>query len=248
MIKGGNKDGHRVYVIKRDLTEPDRIVGELLQLGGYLKLIELRLEDCVDEIDAQKVLGYALFKDGKNAKLSYPLEKFNYDVFGRSFHNGCFIQRMREKAASLSNALFVKGIVTSLLEENGTIKGVQYKNKAGEEIQAYAPLTIVCDGCFLNLRRSLCSPKVDILSCFVGLILENFELPFPNHGHFVLGDPSPILFNTISSTEVRCLVNVPEKRVLSITNGKMANYSKDYGGFPGIYELYVGHKLRFIFY
>lgn len=38
------KDGRRVHVIERDLREPDRIVGELLQPGGYLKLIELGLE------------------------------------------------------------------------------------------------------------------------------------------------------------------------------------------------------------
>lgn len=57
--------------------------------------------DCVNEIDAQKVFGYALYKDGKNAKLSYPLEKFPADVAGRSFHNGRFIQRLRKKAASL---------------------------------------------------------------------------------------------------------------------------------------------------
>lgn len=57
--------------------------------------------DCVQEIDAQQVFGYALFKDGKNTRLSYPLEKFHSDVSGRSFHNGRFIQRMREKAASL---------------------------------------------------------------------------------------------------------------------------------------------------
>ncbi|ONL95391.1 Squalene epoxidase 1 [Zea mays] len=95
------KDGRRVHVIERDLTEPDRIVGELLQPGGYLKLIELGLQDCVEEIDAQRVLGYALFKDGRNTKLAYPLEKFHSDVAGRSFHNGRFIQRMRQKAASL---------------------------------------------------------------------------------------------------------------------------------------------------
>lgn len=53
-----------------------------------------------------------------------------------------------------------QGSVTSLFEENGTIKGVQYKTKTGEETKAYAPLTIVCDGCFSNLRRSLCKPKV----------------------------------------------------------------------------------------
>ncbi|KAF6170761.1 hypothetical protein GIB67_015713 [Kingdonia uniflora] len=168
------KDGHRVHAIERDLTEVDRIVIELLQPGGYLKLIVLGIEDCVDEIDSQRVLGYALFKDGKNAKLSYPWEKFVFDVSGRIFHNGHFIQRI---------VWLEQGTVTYLLEENGTIKGVQYKNKAGEEIKAYAPLTIV-----------------DIPSCFVGLILENCELPFPSHGH-VIGDPSPILFYPINSTE-----------------------------------------------
>ena len=53
-----------------------------------------------------------------------------------------------------------QGTVTSLLEEDGTVKGVQYKTKDGQELKAYAPLTIVCDGCFSNLRRSLCNPKV----------------------------------------------------------------------------------------
>lgn len=221
------KDGRRVHVIERDLKEPDRIVGELLQPGGYLKLIELGLEDCVEEIDAQRVLGYALFKDGKNTRLSYPLEKFHTDVSGRSFHNGRFIQRMREKAATLPNVRLEQGTVTSLLEEDGTVKGVQYKTKDGQELKAYAPLTIVCDGCFSNLRRSLCNPKVDVPSCFVGLILENCQLPFENHGHVILADPSPILFYPISSTEVRCLVDVPGQKVPSIANGEMANYLKN---------------------
>lgn len=44
MLLNGLQDGRRVHVIERDLTEPDRIVGELLQPGGYLKLIELGLE------------------------------------------------------------------------------------------------------------------------------------------------------------------------------------------------------------
>ena len=33
-----------MHVIERDLSLQDRIVGELLQPGGYLKLIELGLE------------------------------------------------------------------------------------------------------------------------------------------------------------------------------------------------------------
>lgn len=220
------KDGRRVHVIERDLSEQDRIVGELLQPGGYLKLMELGLEDCVEKIDSQRVFGYALFKDGKNTRLSYPLEKFHTDVSGRGFHNGRFIQRMREKAASLHNVQLEQGAVTSLVEENGIIKGVRYKSKAGEELCAYAPLTIVCDGCFSNLRRSLCKPKIDVPSCFVGLVLENCQLPYENHGHVILGDPSPILFYPISTTEVRCLVDIPGEKVPSISNGEMAKYLK----------------------
>ncbi|KAJ9159319.1 hypothetical protein P3X46_024830 [Hevea brasiliensis] len=221
------KDGRRVQVIERDLNKPDRIVGELLQPGGYLKLIELGLEDCVEDIDAQQVFGYALYKGGRSTKLSYPLQSFDSNVSGRSFHNGRFIQRMREKAASLSNVRLEEGTVTSLLEVKGTIKGVQYKTKSGRELTAHAPLTIVCDGCFSNLRRSLCNPKVDIPSCFVALILENCELPYPNHGHVILADPSPILFYRISSSEIRCLVDIPAGQKLpSISNGEMANYLK----------------------
>lgn len=38
------RDGRRVTVVERDMKEPDRIVGELLQPGGYLALKELGLE------------------------------------------------------------------------------------------------------------------------------------------------------------------------------------------------------------
>lgn len=33
-----------MHAIERDLSEPDRIVGELLQPGGYLKLVELGIQ------------------------------------------------------------------------------------------------------------------------------------------------------------------------------------------------------------
>ncbi|KAF2283798.1 hypothetical protein GH714_015963 [Hevea brasiliensis] len=199
------KEGRQVHMIERDLTEPDRIVGELLQPGGYLKLIELGLEDCVEEIDAQRVLGYALFKN-------------------------------------------VQGTVTSLLEENGTIRGVQYKTKDGQELRAYAPLTVICDGCFSNLRRSLCNPKVDVPSCFVGLVLENCQLPFANHGHVILADPSPILFYPISSTEVRCLVDIPGQKVPPIANGEMAKYLKDVSASGIIFPIIKAEGVRQMFF
>lgn len=134
---------------------------------------------------------------------------------------------MREKASSLPNVKLEQRIVTSLLKENGTIKGVNYKNKSGQEFTTKVPLTIVCDGYFSNLRRSLCNPKVEVPSHYVGLILENCNLPYENHGHVILGDPSPILFYPISSVEIRCLVDVPGQKTLpSVGNGEMANYLK----------------------
>lgn len=57
--------------------------------------------DCVEEIDAQRIYGYTFFKGRQSTMLSYPLEKYGSHVAGRSFHNGRFVQRMREKAASL---------------------------------------------------------------------------------------------------------------------------------------------------
>lgn len=49
------QDGRRVLLLERDLTQPDRIVGELLQPGGYLMLKRLGLEHTLEGIDAQKV-------------------------------------------------------------------------------------------------------------------------------------------------------------------------------------------------
>lgn len=72
-----------------------------LNQTAYDILMYVISADCVEEIDAQRVFGYAIFKDGKDTKVSYPLENFQADVAGRSFHNGRFIQRMRKKAASL---------------------------------------------------------------------------------------------------------------------------------------------------
>lgn len=43
-----SRDGRKVTVIERDLKEPDRIVGELLQPGGFKALRDLGLEgECV---------------------------------------------------------------------------------------------------------------------------------------------------------------------------------------------------------
>ena len=49
------QSGRKVLLLERDLSQPDRIVGELLQPGGYLMLKRLGLAHVLDNIDAQKV-------------------------------------------------------------------------------------------------------------------------------------------------------------------------------------------------
>ena len=52
------QDGRKVFVIERDLREPDRIVGELLQPGGYLKLAELGLTGMCHYVFCFRILIY----------------------------------------------------------------------------------------------------------------------------------------------------------------------------------------------
>lgn len=55
-----------MLLIERDLKQPDRIIGELLQPGGYLMLKRLGLAHCVDGIDAQKASQLFLSCDAGN--------------------------------------------------------------------------------------------------------------------------------------------------------------------------------------
>ncbi|KAG2429450.1 hypothetical protein HYH02_014032 [Chlamydomonas schloesseri] len=221
------KDGRRVLLLERDLTQPDRIVGELLQPGGYLQLKRLGLEGCVEGIDAVKVHGYALFKGERQAVVRYPVEGYSADVAGRSFHHGRFIQKLRAAAASCPSVTVRQGLVKRLVNDKGgewqegeVVTGVVYRHlPAGPEGAqpvercARGHLTLVCDGMYSNLRKHLSTPKIAHPSFFVGLRLTNCSLPVPNHGHVVLARPSPILFYPISSTEVRCLVDVPGEKL-----------------------------------
>lgn len=96
----------------------------------------------------------------------------------------------------------------------------------------------------LDFLRALLALQVDVPSCFVGLVLENCKLPYPNHGHVILADPSPILFYPISSTEIRCLVDVPGKKIPSIANGELANYLKT-SVAP---QVYLAFKIHYTYF
>lgn len=206
-----SRDGRKVTVIERDLQEPDRILGEYLQPGGYHVLKDLGLEDTVEGIDAQFVHGYVVHdRESKSDVLvPYPLLEDNRVQSGRAFHHGRFIMSLRKAAMAEPNTRFIEGSVLQLLEEDDAVVGVQYRDKETGDIQElHAPLTVVADGLFSKFRKNLTSSKVSVSSHFVGFLMENAPQFKANHAELLLVNPSPVLIYQISSNETRVLVDV----------------------------------------
>jgi len=153
---------------------------------------------------------------------------------GRSFHHGLFIQNLRRKAQSAKGVALVEATVNELLEdEAGTIVGVKATPRkasadddASEPLHYRAKLTIVADGCMSKFRRALLPSHIvpTTRSHFVGLVLEDADLPAPHHGHVILGkaDPAnppapvaegvpslgPVLVYQLATHDTRMLVDV----------------------------------------
>lgn len=207
-----SRDGRKVMVIERDLKEPDRIVGEFLQPGGFLALKDLGLEDAVEGIDAQISHGYEI-NDQEN-KLSvlipYPLSENNQVQTGRVFHHGRFIMNLRKAAMAEPNAKFIEGVVLQLLEEDDAVVGVQYRDReTGDIKELRAPLTVVADGLFSKFRKNLISSKVSVSSHLVGFLMKRVPQFKANHAEIILVDSGTFLLYNISSNETRALVVIP---------------------------------------
>lgn len=227
--------GRSVLLLERDLSEPDRIVGELLQPGGCLALQKIGIDDALEGIDATACEGYEVFWGDKSVRIPYPEESKTMiwsdgterKQEGRSFHHGRFIQNLRKKAAGQEAVTLVEATVNDLLEdENGQITGIKATPRDSSPLDFKASLTIVADGCMSKFRRQLLPSHVTPItrSHFVGLVLEDPELPSPHHGHVILGkaDPSnptppsdldtpslgPVLVYQLATHETRMLVDV----------------------------------------
>ncbi|XP_030366702.1 squalene monooxygenase isoform X1 [Strigops habroptila] len=206
-----SRDGRKVTVIERDLKEPDRIVGELLQPGGFKALRDLGLEDAVEGIDSQTVNGYIIhdIESKSEVEIPYPTSEDGHVASGRAFHHGQFIMGLRRAAMAEPNARFIEGTVVELLEEDDCVVGVQYKDKeTGDTKELHAPLTVVADGLFSKFRKNLVPNKVTVSSHFVGCILKDAPQFKANYAELVLAKPSPVLIYQISSTETRVLVDI----------------------------------------
>lgn len=228
--------GWKVLVVERDMSEPDRIVGELLQPGGVDALHKLGMEQALEGIDAVTIKGYEVIYEGKPVEVPYTQSRT-----GRGFHHGRFVMNLR-KVAKEKGVKFLEATVNSVVQEEvpepdpksdqktpdlGQVFGVNAtEKKTGKKMEILAPVTIIADGITSKFRKSF-TPEVPVVrSHFVGLILKGIQdvLPAPQHGHVVIGtDHQPILMYQIDSNETRILCDV-QGPLPSISSGEMKEW------------------------
>ncbi|ORY79855.1 ERG1 squalene epoxidase [Protomyces lactucae-debilis] len=218
------RQGRQVLLIERDLTEPDRIVGELLQPGGVAALQKLGLRECLEGIDAIQVHGYQCIYHAESVGIPYTKDKTDKPYEGRSFHHGKFVMALRKRARAEENVTVHEATVSKLIsnDTSGAILGV--KTTTGEHF--WAPLTVVADGCFSKFRSDFIKRKPTVRSNFVGMVLRDADIPNPYHGHVILGDHSPVLVYQIGTRDTRILVDIQGK-LPSASTGALKKYLQE---------------------
>ncbi len=204
------KYGIKVCVIEKNLSEQERIVGELLQPGGVQMLKDMGLKELLEGFDAQPVYGYGLFMNGDAFQISYSTEK-NKSVTGYGFRSHKFVQKIREHIKSLPSVTVIEGTASQLIETDGRVTGIKYITKQEkEEKEIHASLTVVCDGIFSLFREKLAESNKQVSSFSLGIILKDCTLPYPNYDHVIVAQPSLCLIYPISSSETRILIDFPQ--------------------------------------
>lgn len=214
--------GKSVLVLERDLSEPDRIVGELLQPGGVETLKKLGMDEALENIDAAPIFGYEVIYDGKTVNIPYPSAPGeSKPAQGRGFHHGRFVMNLRRISGDTEGVTLKQGTVTDILKDGDRVVGVTTK----EHGDFHAKVVAVCDGTSSKFRKHFVKTQPTIESYFVGAILQNPKLLAPNHGHVIIGSKfNPVLVYQTSEHEARVLCDVPLKKLPSVSNGDLQRW------------------------
>jgi squalene monooxygenase len=214
----------RILVIERNLSEQERIVGELLQPGGIAALKKLELTHLLDGFGAQKVHGYTLVNAKEHFSIPYP--EIQEQTNGLGIRNGKFLLKIQEELRQQENVTLIEGSALNLIEENDTVVGVEYLDALiNENKTAKAPLTIVCDGPLSRFRDKMSNVKKEMNGFFVGMILKDIEPLQEASGHIIVSGKAPVLVYPINENEWRILVDFPGTKAPSMGE-KMQNFMK----------------------
>ncbi|KAK6202443.1 squalene epoxidase, erosterol biosynthesis [Scheffersomyces amazonensis] len=152
-------------------------------------------------------------------------------VRGVSFHHGDFLVNLRKIVRDEPNVDWVQGNVTKILrndEDTNTVVGIKVKEEGEIFNNYYGKVTICCDGIYSKFRKELSPTNVPVIgSYFVGLQLDDVELPAKYHGHVILGDHAPILIYQISPHETRMLCAYRSTKPPSQSNDELYYYLKE---------------------
>ncbi|KAF0425106.1 SE-domain-containing protein [Gigaspora margarita] len=203
------KQGRKVLIIERDMSEPNRIVGEYLQPGGVVALEKLGLSECLENIDSIPCYGYGVFYGGETVSFLYPNVN-GKPARGRAFHHGRFIMNLRNAASKISNVTICEAMANDIISCPLTERalGVICTPKGESDVR--------------HFRKDFILRDVQIKSNFVGIIMKDTVLPFPNHGHVILAN-SPVCMYQIGTHETRALIDIPGK-LPSNGSGELKKY------------------------
>uniref|UniRef100_A0A8C4PYG7 Squalene monooxygenase n=1 Tax=Eptatretus burgeri TaxID=7764 RepID=A0A8C4PYG7_EPTBU len=131
--------------------------------------------DAIQGADVQAVHGYIVHdgETGQEVQIPYPEGADGKVQCGQAFHHGRFISGLRKKAQTHSTVCYIEGTALRLIEEDGKVLGIEYREKqSGEVKELRTPLTIIADGCFSKFRKSLIKTSVSIHSHFMGFLMQ----------------------------------------------------------------------------
>jgi 2-polyprenyl-6-methoxyphenol hydroxylase-like FAD-dependent oxidoreductase len=186
-------DGKREICVLEARTGPDpKFRGELIHPPGVRDLDALGFLRAMKKRGGIDVLGFIVMPDGARPPVELPYDPPPHGSgLGYAMDHREMVEAMREVTRSLPGVDLLLGErVTDVLHENGRIAGVV----TASGLEARAPLTLVAEGRGSRLRALLgLEGESRLLSYTAALLADGAELPYPRHGHVVLGAPGPVL-------------------------------------------------------
>ncbi|PIA14130.1 SE-domain-containing protein [Coemansia reversa NRRL 1564] len=178
----------QLLLIEKSWTEPDRIVGELMQPAGCQAMERLGLGNVFSGIGAVPVHGYHIAYSGRHLFVPYMERPDGHGRFrGNSFHHGRLVMNLRAACKAQANITCLEASAVELIGEttkNGrleTVHGVRLgpSRTTDEHGTSNGPivrprgLTFVCDGIMSQFRKHLHGSPVEPISHFCGFVLEH---------------------------------------------------------------------------